>query len=988
MRKKLRDLGIGRNPNSRQNLGLRNLLLWQRFAILSFLLLLGKTSIFAQNPPPPVAGFSEAVPTFHCMGLYWEPMTFSSSKKVFVKYRKVGTQKWYNGYDMEPNRVMNVSGAYRLDRASYRGSVVNLTPDTDYEFQLTEEGSGGEVKTLTKRTMSETFPGSKVSTSVFNPENTLSNTLTISTSGTSSSYKIYDGKKSNGSNNLIDLNNTKSNGIYIDADYIIIRNFTIRETTENGIKINGTHHHIVIEDCDISKWGSKNAYSIANGKLFGVSDQAAIVNDNGTSNGSYLLGGHNFVVQRNKLHHPNYDTNNWDENNPQKKVGGNWEFEDHPNGPEPIFFRNVEGNIIIRYNEIYSDDTHYFNDGIAGGPDTGVNGSPAGPDSDIYGNFVSYCHDDAISSEGGNENVRIWNNYIQNTFVAFGNAAIRIGPTYWWRNVVGPGTEAPYGARGLYGVKMGSSGSLDYMTGKGYFFNNTFYHLGYNDGAGNLGGGRPVKHFTSRNNIIRTSSVYSASISSDDDGDNSFDYDLLNKTYPSSSVYELNGWPSSEPIYVSGSGFSGTAGSTALTGQFRITNESPGKDRAQIIPNFIDSWTANGPDVGAQEGQTDDMVFGITANFVPPVPNAYYDQLEAEDQTIVNGQVESSQSGYSGTGYVNSLNASGSYVEWEFDVEIGGTAKVTLRYANGSGSSRTASLTTNGGSAQNVTFANTGSWGSFTNLSNITVTLNEGTNKIRITTTGQDAGNLDYLQYEVLQTETLQAELADLVNTTADSSPYTGYDGSGYANIKNSSGSSVEWLVNKANVSTADITFRFSNGVVGSRNMNLTINGSQSQTVTFAGTGSFSTWTTVTISGKSLAAGVNKIKLTSTGDFGPRLDWMSFSSNASPSPTMTINQSDLLTVDLQDKDANAGFKVLAYPNPAKDLVKLSINHADGGALQIKFFSLDGREVKSLSVNGNGKFSTVEVPLIGLQIGVYVIQVNQNGNSAKTKLVIQ
>ena len=69
------------------------------------------------------------------------------------------------------------------------------------------------------------------------------------------------------------------------------------------------------------------------------------------------------------------------------------------------------GNHVIRYNECWSDMEHMFNDIIGGGSNGSFRGSP-GPDSDIYGNFVSHCWDDGLEMEGGNRNVRVWDNYI------------------------------------------------------------------------------------------------------------------------------------------------------------------------------------------------------------------------------------------------------------------------------------------------------------------------------------------------------------------------------------------------------------------------------------------------------------------------------------------------------------------------------------------------------------------------------------------------
>jgi len=68
---------------------------------------------------------------------------------------------------------------------------------------------------------------------------------------------------------------------------------------------------------------------------------------------------------------------------------------------------------VCRYNRVYGSSGHYYNDGIGGYQNESVNGA-ASNDSDIYGNIVSEVWDDAIESDGGNRNVRIFGNTLTN----------------------------------------------------------------------------------------------------------------------------------------------------------------------------------------------------------------------------------------------------------------------------------------------------------------------------------------------------------------------------------------------------------------------------------------------------------------------------------------------------------------------------------------------------------------------------------------------
>src|SRR5205814_8317727 len=112
---------------------------------------------------------------------------------------------------------------------------------------------------------------------------------------------------------------------------------------------------------------------------------------------------------------------------------------------------------------------------IGGAKNGSYRGFP-GADSDIYCNYIANCWDDGIESEGGNQNVRIWNNYIENTMMIVANAATSIGPFYVWRNVSGRSYTPPGSSYDLthgYFMKMGYADSENWMTGHMYVFNNT-----------------------------------------------------------------------------------------------------------------------------------------------------------------------------------------------------------------------------------------------------------------------------------------------------------------------------------------------------------------------------------------------------------------------------------------------------------------------------------------------------------------------------------
>ena len=517
---------------------------------------------------------ASCVPTFHCLSVYWSPEGGEIGKKVLVKFRAASEQLWHDGLPMRYNPIQTPEC-----KGDYRGSIVNLTPGTTYEIGLTLEGTSTHTE-LKGTTWSEKFPVS----STIKCENKNA-TLTIKQSGTPEGYVLYDG-----SSCTVDTENKSDVGIAVEASYVILRGFTIKNVKQHGIRIfNG--HHIVIEECDISKWGSEDE------KGFGVDFQGAV-----QSNFKDL---HAVVIQRCKMHHPTTNSNSWAEDHNKSR---------HPAGPQTVVFWEPEGNNVIRYNELWSDDKHYFNDVLGGSFNASYRGYP-GADSDIYCNYIANCWDDGIEAEGGGQNVRIWNNYIENTMMTIANAATSIGPLYIWRNVGGRSYSPPGSEWNLtHGnfMKMGFADSEKWMTGHMYVFNNTMLQPN-DEGAAGLGGdSRIIKHCVSRNNIFHVRSTDKNSISTEKKAsvDNDFDNDLLSgPRYPEGQ--EKRGIKG-VPKYESGMGFS----FETKTGNFHQAPDSPGAKKAEVIPNFCD--TSSTPDMGAHDTGAPPMVFGVKAVFVPP----------------------------------------------------------------------------------------------------------------------------------------------------------------------------------------------------------------------------------------------------------------------------------------------------------------------------------------------------------------------------------
>lgn len=552
-----------------------------------------------------------AVATFESLGLYWKVSEGGENKPCEVKYRIAGEDKWR---DAMPLWFDERDG-------EYRGSIVHLKPGTEYEIELEVKGTDLR-KTLRAKTWHESFPvGNRVALPARSGE-----TLTIEQSGTPEGYILY-APESDAQGATIDVAGKQDRCIVVKGSYVIIRGLTLKNPAIHGIELTDGVHDAVIENCDISGWGRIREDGWGNDY-----DAAVYSRDKRIAR---------IVVQRNRMHHPRSDSNNWRENRPRPGKSESY----HPEGPQAICFWNSRGNHVFRYNTVWSDADHKYNDVFGAGSNFSTEGFPA-RDTDIYGNYLSYCWDDAIESEGANANVRIWGNYLTECFVGIACASTSVGPAYIWRNVMGTSAVAPGDNGG------GFFKTSDKMAGgRVYVFHNTILQPPAPEGSKRIslgasigmGWGGPIVNTVSRNNIFNVTGRMINDRKPDPRND--FDYDLYSGRPPKEGNYEKHGIQGT-PVYAyaksategtgtanagragMGTGYSiprETAGASKNSqgnelpvpvlhnGNFALAPNSPGFDAALPIPNFNDNYNGAAPDIGAHEAGTPPMRFGAEA---------------------------------------------------------------------------------------------------------------------------------------------------------------------------------------------------------------------------------------------------------------------------------------------------------------------------------------------------------------------------------------
>jgi alpha-galactosidase len=248
-------------------------------------------------------------------------------------------------------------------------------------------------------------------------------------------------------------------------------------------------------------------------------------------------------------------------------------------------------------------------------------------------------------------------------------------------------------------------------------------------------------------------------------------------------------------------------------------------------------------------------------------------RVEAESGTF-QGTIDNDWSGYSGTGFVNTTNATGAFVESTVNAAQAGPATLVFDFANGTTANRPMNIFVNGAlAASELPYQPTGAF-SLWNTSIVSANLAAGTNTIRaVATTANGGPNLDYLDVVtgLAPINQYEAESATVSQGLVESN-HTGFTGTGFVNYDNVLGSFVDFTVNVAQAGPTPLRLRFANGTTVNRPMDIAINGTTVATLAFSATGAWTNWVTVNTT-VNLSAGNNSIRATATtANGGPNLD--------------------------------------------------------------------------------------------------------------------
>jgi len=516
------------------------------------------------------------VPMFQSCGVYYEVDDLFG--ECVTEYREKPSGAWRKVYGLvtNPERAvtdydLNKDRPVYLDKCMFRGSVVNLKENTEYELRVTyKRGDASVIREASFRTWTSNPPVAKI---VNIKDLKRDGALVISDKGTADGWIKYAGSK----DFFVKAADKAKEAVIIrDSEYVIVENLTVMGGERNGMVIENSRH-VRIVNCDISQWGVRGKQDLSKGVYFYNQEGGRI----GDTNGIRLVNSGNTVVEKCYIHDPLGHANSW--------------RYAHPTGPQAIQVSFSTGGTVLRYNDLIGSDQHRWNDAVS----SNSNHSPEGGffrDAEIYGNMFCFSNDDSIELEGGEMNVRTFLNKCESSYCGISTGPCYLGPSYIFRNLITRlGDED-----GKSGVMI-KNGFGEYAKGRIFLFNNTLCA----DCSGYCGYG-PAKYCDpafkgikgcSRNNIFYCSKEpFDASIFRTTEND--FDYDLFFSDIPgigdrtrkdmTGKGLEQHGIFGKSPEFVNKD-----------DANFSLRRNSPAIGSGAVIDNFAEVSNGRNPDIGA-----------------------------------------------------------------------------------------------------------------------------------------------------------------------------------------------------------------------------------------------------------------------------------------------------------------------------------------------------------------------------------------------------
>ncbi len=192
----------------------------------------------------------------------------------------------------------------------------------------------------------------------------------------------------------------------------------------------------------------------------------------------------------------------------------------------------------------------------------------------------------------------------------------------------------------------------------------------------------------------------------------------------------------------------------------------------------------------------------------------------------------------------------------------------------------------------------------------------------------------------------LEAESASFSGGTVRATNHAGYTGSGFADFAGN-GSAATWTITRASAGTVSLDFRYANGSLANRPLQIVVNGAVVGTLNFAKTGAWTTWATNTLNNINLPAGTVTLRAqASTSVGGANVD------------SLTITESSVVTPPQPTDPKNAVISGYLW------------NDSDANGIKDTNETFTGARTVFLDTNGNKKLDAGEKSMNSDATGKY------------------
>lgn len=425
----------------------------------------------------------------------------SQTDRASIRFKQRESEEWQAGMGLQWDPV----------RGALSGSIVKLQADTDYQIEviLTTPDAIQETQ-YSFKTRSESPP--------INPD--LVYYLSDIYNGGQLDLEVLNIQgEADGWAKIIGDENTpivasESDWSAINVgnnSYVMFENIIVKGGVGHGIKADKAHH-IWINGCNVSNFGQAPSHFKDGIGYANASDSNPINYQAGIA--FFYVG--SVVIENCEIHSPNGYANHWGHG--------------HPKGPSAVLIlakhsnSDFEGQYVIRHNRFYGSENKRFNDII----ESRSNGRVFGGflrDSAVHDNYFAYANDDIIELDGGQSNVLVYNNEIEQGYVGISAIPNMLGPNYIFNNYIHNLGDQRGGAWAA--IKLG--GLITAPAGKSLIFENLVENKVANGIAASRFKGDYTYWAYARNNIFLA--LGSAG---------SFGYGILDRNKYSESVYTNN----------------------------------------------------------------------------------------------------------------------------------------------------------------------------------------------------------------------------------------------------------------------------------------------------------------------------------------------------------------------------------------------------------------------------------------------------------------